>query len=393
MACSFSTHTALLRAVKAFLSDLGYWVGAGRLVPRAPAGCPPPSRFLNMTFCTGMSFIGPMPMETEIEEGTMTGFEEPVIVSTAEEIELLKDTDDESLAPPEVMDSSVPLEGVGDLNSVINTSTALSKRKKRQLAKLRYKTNVKLRMQAAKEGAAAAETPTSSTAGGSKRPLSSASPATDNSTRNPPAPKKLFRDAALTSFRVHITFSDVEKGGLQVEDLNNFKHALEGKIFSCRGTPRVQVDDCALIGGVGVILCRDEGTAKWIRDQVGSLLGGAYKAWKEGEVPPPRPIVKPKLHRMFCWVAGAAKPDPKSFFTSLALQNDLVTRGWRLYATSCKEGGHTLLFTVGEESLPALERVNFRPYYGMGRLSIGRVDPTRGKVGTNARGSESVKPP
>ena len=384
-------HTARSGAVRAFLSDLGNWVGVGRLVSRAAACRPPLTHFHYMTFFVEMSFIGPMPMmdvDAEVKDETVSGFEEPIHVSPEKEAELLgQDTDDESLAPPEDMDSSIPLEGVGDLDSVKTISSASSKKKE---AKKKYKLNKRLRLQAAK---AAAETPSTSTAGGSKRPLSSASPANDNRERNPPAPKKLFSDAARSSFRIQITFSDWEERGLTVADLNNFKHALEGKVLSLKGTPRVQVDDCVLIGDVGLILCHDEDTAKWIRGQVGSLLGGAYKAWKEGEVPPPRPIVRRKLHKMWCWVGGAETPNPKSFFTALAQQNDLVTRQWRLYASPGREGGHTLMFTVDEESLPALERVNFRPYYGMGRLLIQRVDPTRGKVGTNARGSESVKPP
>ena len=339
--------------------------------------------FPNYDIPLGMSIFGP---NLEMEMSAEAFFDSADISKEEEEI-LLKDTADELPAPPGETEFSVPMEGVESSESVLVSVTA---RSKNSLKRQRQRENRRARLLASNPGVSL-ETPTTSRAGGSKRALSSASPATENRERNPPAPKKLFVVAAMSSLRLQVTFSDLEKGGLSVADFSSFKSALEGRIFSCNGNPRVRVENCSLVGGVGEILCHDETTVNWIHGQVGSLLEGVYKSWKDGELPPPKP--KPKLHKFWCWLGGATAPDPKSFFTGLAVQNDLVTSQWRLNAAVGRAGGHTLILAVDEESLGGLEALDFRPYYGINRLLFQKYGSSRSGNGKGAVEGEGAKPP
>ena len=183
---------------------------------------------------------------------------------------------------------------------------------------------------------------------GTKRQLPTGSPTTDLRERNHPAPKKLlFRDA---SFRLYITFSDLEKRKFTEADLNKLKEALEAQIFACKRKPRLQVDGCTFINSVGFVDCRDEDAAKWIQDKVGSLLGGAYKSWKEGKMPPPQLDERRKLHKMrLGGRSGAARA--QIILYGPDQQNNLDTRQWRLDAVVPREGVRTFLFRIAEESL------------------------------------------
>jgi hypothetical protein len=366
-------------------------VGVRGRVSHAAPYRPPLSRFLNLSFLTEMPIYGPFPFGM-VDETSMGANSDPGMVSKEEEEELLKDTADELPISSRGTGKPVPMEGVESSEAVITVSDSVPS--KRMVKRQREKQNRRNR-KLAEAGTIPMDlvTPATSRTGGKRALESSSSPATEYRERNPPNPKKLFTVAVVSDLRIQITFSDMEKGGLTLVDLNSFRQALEGQIFACKTGLKVKVESCALVNGVGEIFAGDEDTVKWIHDQVGSLLGGAYKAWNYGELPRPKPIPKPKLHRMWCWVSGSNKPDPKSFFTGIALQNDLVTSRWRLNAVIPREGGHTVLFGVDDESLEALKGVDFRPYYGMGRLSVQRVGPSRGKGGIGTVGKDSDKPP
>ena len=363
-------------------------VGVGWRVSPDVSGPSPLTHFLFYTFLfleMSLNFVfgpGPSILDEDTSEAP-PGF---TLLTKEEEEKILMETND----PPEHSNgvaNTTSMECEGGSDVVVDPASVKKERKRRQ------RKNRAERDKAAKALLSGPVTPLTSGVG-TKRQLSSGSPTTDSRDRNPPAPKKLlFRDAVAGSLRLYITFSDLEKGRLTEEDLNKFKEALEVQIFACKGKPRVQVDGCTFINGVGFVECRDEDTAKWIQDKVGSLLGGAYKSWKEGEMPPPQPDVRQKLHKMRCWVGGRVQPEPKLFFVGLAQQNNLDTRQWRLDAIVPRVGGHTFLFRITEESLQALERVDFRLYFGLSRLEIKRGGLSRGKEGIHTKGNDSDKPP
>ncbi len=177
----------------------------------------------------------------------------------------------------------------------------------------------------------------------------------------------MFNEVAVSALTLRVTFNDEQKWALSAPDLNKFKQLLEAHIFKNKGEPMVRIEACDLYDGSAVIRCFDEPTFEWLSAQVGTLSEGAYKGWKRGEFPL---RVKPPTRKMWCWLAGEAPINTRQFFLNLGSQNSLNTSQWRLNAAIQGRGGRTLLLEVDEESLEAMKSLDFKPFYGIGRLHL-----------------------
>jgi len=275
------------------------------------------------------------------------------------------------------------------------TLNSEEKKEKLKKKKRRYLANKKLREAAAREREEATSSNTRAAASttpliqaGEKRPLPT--PSTDEMVlRNPPAPKRLFREAAIGSLTLTVTFSNGEMGQLTVADLNKYKVALEKEIVSVNGKISIRIEGCVFVNGTGVIQCFDSTTLEWIEATTRTILDGSFKVWKEGELPRPAPL---KFKSMWCWLEKESKIAPKQFFETLASQNSLDTSRWRLTHAVKGSGGQTLLIEVDEGSLDALECLQFRPFYLMSRIFLQeRCDKSRRKAGTRLMGDEGEK--
>jgi hypothetical protein len=236
------------------------------------------------------------------------------------------------------------------------------------------------------------KTPNDPNKRGTKRSRSVTTPGSGE-TRSPPTKRPpTYSEAAVRALQVIITYSDGGRGDLTATHFRDFKLALEGSIFACKGEPQVKIETCDLIRGRGVIQCSDEITNLWIHSQVENLLLGNYKAWNYGELPEPAPA--PKLKKVRCWVAGERPPVPRDFFEALASQNGLNMTRWRSITTvPHRDGGHTLIFQVDEASISAMKEYDLRPFYGLGRLALHEL-ASRRRQGSNkgTTGGEGGQP-
>jgi hypothetical protein len=73
---------------------------------------------------------------------------------------------------------------------------------------------------------------------------------------------------------------------------------------------------------------------------------------------------------MWYWLAGEAPINTWQFFLNLGSQNSLNTSQLRLNAAIQCSRGRTQLLEVDEESLEAMKSLDFKPFYGIGRLHL-----------------------
>lgn len=180
--------------------------------------------------------------------------------------------------------------------------------------------------------------------------------------------RKTNEEAAITTGSIDrdgkqlTVWVEKDKDGTEAINFRCFKTALEGAALSHRGFP-IRIDSTGLVRGSACVECTNQASAEWVMHMVGEL--GYSGTFKEPECPQFKRI------KVFGFWPDKEVPDRHVLMGALGRQNpNLTIQQWIFLGSKPSKGGHTITLGIPENFIVELNEVNWRPYFGVGRLSL-----------------------
>jgi len=184
-----------------------------------------------------------------------------------------------------------------------------------------------------------------------------------------------FAGAAKTTLSMYVgpTMGDVP---LTLEEFWNIKRALQLKVLDrARKSPEwpVQVESCTHHQGRVRVICSDERSLGWVKEEAGKLVpppGSRKGYWVMG------PSDLPPTKKCTAWVPLDVARGKKDLLQLLEASNTgLRIAGLHLIRETPPSGqghlrGRICVFAVEEDTFQRLEALQMRPFCGMGRMEF-----------------------
>ena len=115
------------------------------------------------------------------------------------------------------------------------------------------------------------------------------------------------------------------------------------------------------------VVCADQQTAVWLRENVGSL-----REWEGAKLQTVKQKDLPRYVRAIAWIPGLPVETKKILVTLARLNPGLTTARWTVHERQ-ERGGEKetrLFLRIDEGALPVLKGLGRRFYFGIGRATV-----------------------
>jgi hypothetical protein len=155
-----------------------------------------------------------------------------------------------------------------------------------------------------------------------------------------------------------------------------------GLVITSRSVPIPRFNESGMVKGRFHLSCHDSLSFTWLQEVIARLTvrGDNEEVLRLMLVPPSE---LPKLRRAEVFITGPPA-EPIEVTTWLTAQNPgLNTERWHLRFRNTMQSGQLLVWGIDPTSITALEALNFRPFYGLSRVTF-RVSRGSGQEATDS---------